>query len=560
MTCAILLLGTADIVRAQETLPGSASPGRVRNQIQNLELDQKVVPQVDVPEIRVEGAPAGADNIRFVLKTVTLEGVNAYSQDELAPIYANDIGQTITLTRLYEIAGEITRKYRNDGYIITQTVVPVQTIEGGDAKLLVVEGALDQIIVEGDVNERDGLRIRQIADKLKNSQPLSSKDMERYLLLINDLPGVSARSIIGPSATANGRADMRVIVTRDPYSFLAGIDNYGSAFLGPWEIAGAAQFNNILGLNDSIVAQMVTAPYDDELYYTYLAYGLPLNAEGTKLTLDLTYSDTEPGFTARALGAEGFSTMWGATLEHPFIRSRNENLTARLRFDMESSSTKSDIIGASTDDDIRSARIGARYEKLSTLIGTSVNMIDVQLSQGLDVFHASDEGDSDLSRLDGDPQYTKFEAEITRLQRIVKDFNVLVGVKGQVANSPLLSPEEFGVGGMSYGYGRGYDPSEITGDNGVAAKVEVQWNTHMFDGTIESLQVFGFYDVGTVWNKDATTPADERNSVASTGLGLRSRITPSITADATVAFPMTADVATEGDTDPRYFVSLVSRF
>lgn len=33
----------------------------------------------------------------------------------------------------------------------------------------------------------------------------------------------------------------------------------------------------------------------------------------------------------------------------------------------------------------------------------------------------------------------------------------------------LLSPKQFGVGGSQFG--RGYDPSEITGDSGVAGKV-----------------------------------------------------------------------------------------
>ncbi|HEY8963421.1 MAG TPA: ShlB/FhaC/HecB family hemolysin secretion/activation protein, partial [Alphaproteobacteria bacterium] len=151
-------------------------------------------------------------------------------------------------------------------------------------------------------------------------------------------------------------------------------------------------------------------------------------------------------------------------------------------------------------------------------------------------------------------------AELTRLQRIVKDFNILVGVKGQISNGPLLASEEFGIGGMSYGYGRGYDPSEILGDEGVVGKLEVQWNTHVFDEHITSLQLFGFYDVGAVWNDDPTTPADKRNSVASVGLGARARLTQAINADATLAFPMTKDVDTQDDTDPRLFVSLTSRF
>lgn len=399
-----------------------------------------------------------------------------------------------------------------------------------------------------------------MANKLRDSQPLRAQDLERYLLLINDLPGVSARSIIGPSATETGKADLRVIVAeRDAYDFFAGADNYGSEYLGPLQLTAAAVRNGIFGRNDSLLLQGVMTPSDDELYYVYGAYSMPLGAEGTKLTLDYAYTDTKPGEDLEIFDVEGFSTTVGATLTHPFIRTRNENLTARLRVEGKTSSTKSEL-GVSTDDDIRSVRLGARYELLSTFVGTSVNMVDVQVSKGLGIFGASEEGDSDLSRAEGDPEYTKFEAEITRLQRIVKGFNILLGVRGQISPDHLLSSEEIGFGGMGVGYGRGYDPSEIVGDDGVAAKVEVQWNAPVLQDTIESFQLYGFYDVGSVWNSDATTADDEKNSIASTGFGFRSKITPTINFDAAVAFPLTESVATENDRDPRYLFSLNSTF
>lgn len=543
-----------------QDIRGGADPGRVQGQVPRLDLQDDSSTQVNVPEVRIEGAPQGADNIRFVLKDLQLEGVTAYSADELRSIYANDLGQTITLTRLYEIAGDITRKYRNDGYIITQTVVPAQTIDGGDARLLVVEGSLDQVMVEGPLPAASTAQIQRMANKLRDSQPLRAQDLERYLLLINDLPGVSARSIIGPSATETGKADLRVLVNeRDAYDFFAGADNYGSEYLGPLQLTAAAVRNGIFGRNDSLLVQGVMTPSDDELYYAYGAYSMPLGAEGTKLTLDYAYTDTKPGEDLEVFDVEGFSTTVGATLTHPFIRTRNENLTARLRVEGKTSSTKSEL-GVSTDDDIRSVRLGARYELLSTFIGTSVNMVDVQVSKGLGIFGASEEGDSDLSRAEGDPEYTKFEAEITRLQRIVKGFNILLGVRGQISPDHLLSSEEIGFGGMGVGYGRGYDPSEIVGDDGVAAKVEVQWNAPVLQDTIESFQLYGFYDVGSVWNSDATTADDEKNSIASTGFGFRSKITPTINFDAAVAFPLTESVATENDRDPRYLFSLNSTF
>ena len=70
-----------------------------------------------------------------------------------------------------------------------------------------------------------------------------------------------------------------------------------------------------------------------------------------------------------------------------------------------------------------------------------------------------------MSRPSSDPTFFKMEAEIQRLQRVFSELNVLFGVKGQWANNALSSTEEFSVGGMNYG--RGFDSSEIIGDDGI---------------------------------------------------------------------------------------------
>lgn len=540
-----------------QAVPPSAQPDRV--------IDQVIIPQsipshaanVNVPEIRIEGAPQGAENIKFRLNALTIDGVQAYSQADLSPIYEADLGQTITLTRLYEIAAQITRKYRADGYIISQVVVPEQKIDGGNARLLVVEGSLNGVNLEGDFNETDRQLVAQLSNKLTQSEPLNAADLERYLLLINDIPGLSARSIIGPS-NVPGKADIRIITERDPFNFLLGADNYGSRYLGPAQLTAAAQFNNPLGLNDRLLAQFVTAPHKDKMYFSYLSYEAPITDEGTTLGIDASYSDTAPGYDLSIFKPKGHAGLLGMTVKHPLIRTRNENLNVFLRFDYLNAGTNN-ALEVKTKDDVRSIRIGGSYELLSNAFGTSVNTASVQISQGLNIFHASRKGDAGMSRPDGNPQYTKIEAEFARMQRIKAGLNALVAVKGQKSSSAVLSSEEFGLGGMASGYGRGYDPSEITGDSGFGAKAELQWNPSISAPMVENVQVYGFYDVGTVWDDDATTAKDRRKSLASTGFGARANVGP-LQADATVAFPLTRKVATENNKDPRFFVSVTSRF
>ncbi len=176
------------------------------------------------------------------------------------------------------------------------------------------------------------------------------------------------------------------------------------------------------------------------------------------------------------------------------------------------------------------------------------------------MFGASEEGGPDLTRAKGDPRYTKLEAEYQRLQRVTGSVNILGSVRGQIASDALLSSEEFGLGGITGG--RGYDPSEVVGDHGLAAKVELQWkNPVKLDSKfVDGYHIYTFYDVGTVWNEDATTSRQKRDSLASAGAGIRADLPYDVEAGLAVAVPLTRRVATKNDEDPKVYFNLSKKF
>jgi hemolysin activation/secretion protein len=148
--------------------------------------------------------------------------------------------------------------------------------------------------------------------------------------------------------------------------------------------------------------------------------------------------------------------------------------------------------------------------------------------------------------------------EIQRLQRVVNSVNLLASFKGQHSSDALLSSEEFGVGGS--GFGRGYDPSEIVGEQGIAGKLELQWNNPFANTLFDNYQLYGFYDAGRVWNKDATTSGEKINSLASTGLGFRGSFLYGTNVEAFWALPLTTDVGSRTSQTSRAAVKIVRPF
>jgi hemolysin activation/secretion protein len=178
---------------------------------------------------------------------------------------------------------------------------------------------------------------------------------------------------------------------------------------------------------------------------------------------------------------------------------------------------------------------------------------EFKLSQGLDVLDATKTGSSNLSRAKGHSDFTRIWATAGRLQTVTDNVGIYAAAVGQYAFSPLLSSEQFGFGGQQFG--RAYDASELTGDDGMAFALELRYSMPSVPPQGSS-ELFAFWDLGRVWN-DGDWSGGE--SGASAGVGIRWRYNERLSGNFTLAQPLTRKVADPGHgngRDPRGFFSL----
>ncbi len=561
---AVLALSFNSLAFAQSQTPSSVEPGRIAEDIRE-QLLAPTPEQVETPAIPQQERPANADQIRFELQGVTLNGVTVYGQDDLAPLYDDMIGQDVTLADIYDLSNQITAKYRNDGYLLARSIVPPQEIDDGRVEITVVEGRVGEVQIQGDPRGGTEL-IQSYADKIVDTNVLTAEKLERYLLLANDVPGLRVRGVLSPSTTQAGAAVLTMVVEQDRAQGYLSADNYGNSFIGPERFIAGGNTNSLFGQHERISATFLTAPDDGELFYGSLAYDQLVGSEGTSISLSASQTYTDPSLPSSlggGLGVEGDSTVVSANVTHPLIRSRSHNLSLGGQFDVIESKNEYDPAFSTldTEDRLRIARLNARGSFADAYLG--FNTASVTLSQGLDIFDASDENDSvDQSRAEGESSFTKIEAEITRLQRFTNRISLFAGVSGQYSFDPLLAFEEFGVGGR--GYGRGYDASEITADHGLAGKLELRFSNAVpqFDA-VNSYRVYGFYDIGAVWQDEDVSGGDDRRSLASTGVGLQLDFVKDTSAEVEVSLPLTRIVESRGEddgNDVRGLFSVTHRF
>jgi hemolysin activation/secretion protein len=475
----------------------------------------------------------------LLLKKLTIEGSTLIDPQVFKPLYEDLLNTQVSLSRLQTVARLITNYYRNQGYILSRAVIPQQGIAEGHVRIMVVEGYIGQVVTDGFGKQVPEL-LDRMTDKLMQDRPLGTDTLERYTMLINDLPGASASATFSPLSGHPGGSLMSLNNVQKRYDLTFSMDNRGTEFNGPLQFRLTAGLNSLIQPFDRSTVTLLTTDETDELQLISLSHDLPLGSEGTRLLISGMYSEQEPGFILANAQTESESYRVGGMISHPFVRSRRFNVRGRVAFSAYHLKTKQ--LGAVTSlEDLRSLRFGVTVDWLDEWRG--VNVADMELSQGLDILNALGTGSRNLSRADGHSDYTKITAYFAREQYLAGKWSAMLEVTGQHAMSALLASEEFGYGGLPFG--RAHDSSEITGENGVAASAELRYTDVGPQPYLQKWQAYTYLQGGRIWRR-GKTGRDDQADASDFGVGGRLTFCDYARAGVEFAKPLSQPVASEG--------------
>ncbi|NGM86772.1 ShlB/FhaC/HecB family hemolysin secretion/activation protein [Parapusillimonas sp. SGNA-6] len=549
--CSVLAVLAATSVGAQTLpvhLPSAAEPGREATQ-PAMPLKPSAVPGVAVPKGQPGlQAPAGADRLRFTLQALDIEGATHYPPQALRPLYAHLLNRSISVAQAFEVANQIELRYRGDGYVTTRVIVPEQTVEDGRFRIVVIEGFVSDVVYEGDIGASRAA-VEKLISRLRGMRPVSIAELERQLLLANDLPGLTVRATLEASPTQTGGSVLVVRTERKWMDASLGIDNRNSPYLGSGELVGSVSVNAIGARADRLTINGRLGNPFSRYKTVGLNYDLLLTEQGTTLSLNAAYANSLPGRELADLDVESDVYAYTATVTHPLIRSRQQNLRIMGQFEARDVST--DILDTPfTRDRLRIARLGLSYDRTDGWNG--ITAVRGTLHQGLHGLGATPNGSTLASRANGRSDFFKITAEITRIQQVSDRVSLVAAFAGQYSPHMLLASEEFALGGGSFG--RGYDYGEMSADKGMAASLEVRYalpNTYLPYGS----HVYGFVDGGRLWAHQDAAPLAQR-SLSSFGAGMRANLRKNVFATVEVAKPINPVVGTQGNKHPRVFFSI----
>jgi hemolysin activation/secretion protein len=525
---------------AQE-VPSSVNPAQIEKRFDiTPRVREEAPPGVEAPAPE-RAAPLGEQS--FVLSGVVVEGATVYGPDRFAPLYRDLLGRELRLADLDPVARQITQIYEKDGYVLSYAVVSAQDASGGVARIKVIEGFVGKVSIEGQV-EGSAELLQSYGKKIAAERPTTVANLERYLLLIEDLPGVSVKPLLERVNADTGEYRLIVALTHQGFEGLAQIDDRGNEFVGPIQLWLGGSLNSVFGLYENTRARFVMTSDPSELVFVDVAHSEPVDSEGTVLTLSGSYSRSAPGFTLEPQDISSRSQRVDVQATHPIVRSRKFDfyVTGRISY----RDTKSKELGLETfSDRVRALRLGSILSFDDGLGGR--DWLAAEFSQGFGIFGASRSDSPKLSRLGAAPWFNKLTIDASRYQRLLERWGLLVSATAQKGFNTLLASEEIGLGGDRFG--RAYDSAEIAGKSGAAGSIEVQFDGRLQDSILTQYQFYGFYDFGAV----VAGGTERTQTLASAGVGVRAQFLHGLFGYVEVAKPLTRPVFAEGDKDPRVF-------
>ena len=503
---------------AEPRLPGRPPP------VPEADLD------ITIPAQPRTSEPRAVDELRFPIVRITIEGATIYSQAELSAFTAPLIGRTLGLSAITAAAEAIENRYRADGYVLSRAFVPPQRVGDGTFRIQVVEGYLAEIQFDGGApGTRE--RIEDYMRRAFEGRPANIRAIERGLLLASDLSGVTAAGTLAPGAEP-GSSNLAVRIDEKPMQASATLSNRGSKYQGPVTVYAETSFNNLMGENEQVTLGVSTVPVytaSRELRQGVFRYAMPVGDDGATVGWDTTYSVGWPGHTLKELKVNTTALRFGPRVSYPILRSRRENLV----FDTSAyvSHTQTFVRGDPlTHDRYMAADARLTWSQVGFLQGATV--VSAGIVQGLMGWDNHRRGEIPNTRADAQIGFTKYTGEIRRIQLLNDDFSAQWTLSGQMSRNVLFSGEEFSLGGGRFG--RGYDPSEITGVNGAGSALDIRYG----DLATNGWQPYVFYDYGWAWAK-RTGGASRTLSLASTGLGVRWMPETWLTSSLELAQPLT---------------------
>ena len=494
----------------------------------------------------------------FVIKGFDIEGENPLADGEASLVLAPFLRTDATIETLQKATAALEARLRDKGFALHRVVLPPQDV-GGSIKLNVVKFVIGKVSVEGHQQFSEANVRASVPEIVEGASP-NFQTLAVQTTMANESQAKNIQVALKESEEPD-KIDVRIIVKEGkPWNFSVNASNTGSSATGADRLTLSGGHANVFGLDHQLTAAYTTSmERPSAVKQLGLNYRVPLYRWGGVVGVSYTQSDVLGDFGA--FKSTGAGKTVGVNYNHYFAPNGGYRSNLNLGLD-DKQFDVTQINGiALADQLVRRSRpltlgYSARIEADTIVWGYNTDLaINTPGGSGNDLAAYQSE----------DPRITTTQWVALRggaNYTTVWGGGWLWGVRGQFQYSanPLISGEQFGLGGSTSVRGTGERP--ISGDSGALVSMEVT-----APELLPGLRFLGFVDAGWLGNNaTAGTTRLSRDGLSSVGVGLR-YVVPSFVVSADFghviggsSLPYVSGSALPQSGDQKLHINLSARF
>ncbi|MBF6027919.1 ShlB/FhaC/HecB family hemolysin secretion/activation protein [Pseudomonas sp. P115] len=549
-----LLLLTLSTYAYADTLPSFLnSNDTIRTlPVPNLPADayRPVAPQTQLPTPAATDAQPLLMGTKVTIRKLQIDGGTVYPLKEMAKAFEPLIGHETDLAQLIEATRSITRRYQEDGYLLSYAFLPEQKFEGGLVQVVLVEGYIRDYQLQGDIGSVSAY-VDKLAEKLKAERPLTRKTFERYTTLMSAIPGVTLQAQVPPPGTTDGGTHMQITASRKPFTTSMSLTESSR---GSTQALLTGTSNSQTSMGEQLSISGLFPPGDDKEHYYRAAYSQFINSEGTQLVLSGERYRADPS-TSLQLG-DGLELKQHQSIDrysigvtHPFIASPTESLTLGSRLYAVDQTNRYKVEGLpqrpELETNLRALAFESDWRKADT---TQLRILSAGVYQGINGMGAKTHNDFGGSK----PDLDFFRVRLSGVQsnKLFDNWQGVLSGALYWSDDNLPDSEHATFGGQNFG--RGYPDDQGSGDKGWGVAYEVNYSYNRSGDWVRVLQPYVVFDRAKTWYNELPIKGNDMSSAA---VGLRFGDAKYYNIALEAAKPM-SDVAQDNfDRRPRYSVS-----
>ena len=419
----------------------------------------------------------------FVIKTIELIDANSLSKRQQKKLLSNFITNCIEANTLSKIINVIQTYYHNKGYITARVVIPKQNIQSGNLQLKIIEGKIQEIIINQD---KFIDRMQEItAFGLIEGKILNLNDLNQGIYQLNRIHSNNASMKIQPS---DNDGEAKILITNQkkfPAKFSTSYDNLGNNFTGIKRTNFSTNLENFFKLNDDINFSYNTNLNDDNKIKDMKSFSSSISIPFGYYTLAYDYSyskflGTNSGINGK-MQISGYSARNNISIDRVIFNHGNFRLTSNFSISTKSSASYLNKIKIETSQ--RKLTIGNIAITISNYFKNGINLyLKPSYSKGLKILNAMQD-QSNISAQNPKAQFENFKlyGSLSKKITISTNYNnfelplvFTSEMDSQFSRQSLFGTEQFSVGG--YHSVRGFRENYINGDSGYYLRNKINLN------------------------------------------------------------------------------------